>query len=61
MKLNIVRDSTGVITAKLLAEGKNTQADVVWGTAASSLLALDKKRYVKRILSKRSGSRFTAI
>lgn len=43
MKLNIVRDSTGVITAKLLAEGKNTQADVVWGTAASSLLALDKK------------------
>ena len=42
MKLNIVRDSTGVITAKLLAEGK-IQADVVWGTAASSLLALDKK------------------
>ncbi|PAQ15421.1 putative 2-aminoethylphosphonate ABC transporter substrate-binding protein [Bacillaceae bacterium SAOS 7] len=41
--LNIVRDSTGVITAKLLAEGKNTEADVVWGTAASSLLALDEK------------------
>lgn len=41
--LNIVRDSTGIITAKLLAEGKNTQADVVWGTAASSLLELDKK------------------
>ena len=47
MKLNIVRDSTGVITAKLLAEGKNTQADVVWGTAASSLLALDKKDMLK--------------
>lgn len=41
--LNIVRDSTGVITAKLLAEGKNTEADVIWGTAASSLLALDEK------------------
>ncbi|UOY91899.1 putative 2-aminoethylphosphonate ABC transporter substrate-binding protein [Ectobacillus sp. JY-23] len=43
VKLNIVRDSTGVITAKLLAEGKNTPADVVWGTAASSLLALEDK------------------
>ncbi len=47
VKLNIVRDSTGVITAKLLAEGKNTQADVVWGTAASSLLALEKKEMLK--------------
>ncbi|MFK2824663.1 putative 2-aminoethylphosphonate ABC transporter substrate-binding protein [Bacillus sp. B190/17] len=41
--VNIIRDSTGVITAKLLAEGENTPADVVWGTAASSLLALDEK------------------
>ncbi|EEM06282.1 phosphonate ABC transporter substrate-binding protein [Bacillus pseudomycoides] len=47
VKLNIVRDSTGVITAKLLAEGKNTQADVVWGIAASSLLALEKKEMLK--------------
>ncbi|MEK3806175.1 putative 2-aminoethylphosphonate ABC transporter substrate-binding protein [Bacillus sp. FSL H8-0547] len=43
VKLNIVRDSTGVMTAKLLAEGKDTKADVVWGLAASSLLALDGK------------------
>ncbi|OCA92954.1 putative 2-aminoethylphosphonate ABC transporter substrate-binding protein [Pseudobacillus wudalianchiensis] len=41
--INIVRDSTGVITAKLLAEGENTPADVIWGTAASSLLELEKK------------------
>ncbi|WNS78479.1 putative 2-aminoethylphosphonate ABC transporter substrate-binding protein [Domibacillus sp. DTU_2020_1001157_1_SI_ALB_TIR_016] len=41
--VNIVRDSTGIMTAKLLAEGKNTSADVVWGIAASSLLALDQK------------------
>ncbi|PAF19190.1 putative 2-aminoethylphosphonate ABC transporter substrate-binding protein [Terribacillus saccharophilus] len=41
--LNIVRDSTGIMTAKLLAEGENTSADVVWGVAASSLLALDKE------------------
>jgi iron(III) transport system substrate-binding protein len=37
-----VRDSTGVITAKLLAEKANPQADVVMGVAASSLALLDK-------------------
>jgi iron(III) transport system substrate-binding protein len=35
-----VRDSTGVITAKLLAEKANPQADAIWGLAASSLLVL---------------------
>lgn len=38
IKVNIVRDSTGVITAKLLAEKENPQADVIWGVSASSLL-----------------------
>ncbi|UOQ94873.1 putative 2-aminoethylphosphonate ABC transporter substrate-binding protein [Halobacillus shinanisalinarum] len=41
--LNIVRDSTGIITSKLLAEGKNTKADVVWGVQASNLLTLEEK------------------
>src|SRR5215211_2993012 len=36
-----VRDSTGVITAKLLAEKANPQADLVMGVAASSLALLD--------------------
>lgn len=40
IKINWVRDSTGVITAKLLAEADNPQADVVLGTAATSLLLL---------------------
>lgn len=40
IKLNFIRDSTGVITAKLLAEKDNPQADVVWGLAATSLLVL---------------------
>jgi len=40
IKLNIVRESTGIITARLLAEKDNPIADVVWGTAASSLLVL---------------------
>jgi iron(III) transport system substrate-binding protein len=36
-----VRDSTGIITAKLLAEKANPQADVVMGLAASSLVLFD--------------------
>lgn len=39
--VNIVRESTGIITAKLIAEKDNPQADLVWGTAASSMMALD--------------------
>src|SRR5262247_1548431 len=35
-----VRDSTGVITAKLLAEKANPQADMILGLAATSLLVL---------------------
>ena len=40
IKINWVRDSTGVITAKLLAEKNNPQADVIWGVSATSLLVL---------------------
>lgn len=35
-----VRDSTGIVTAKLLAEKENPQADVIWGLAATSLLLM---------------------
>jgi iron(III) transport system substrate-binding protein len=42
IELKWVRDSTGVITAKLLAEKANPQADVVMGVAASSLALLDR-------------------
>ena len=35
--LKFVRDSTGVITAKVLAEKANPQADVILGVAASSM------------------------
>jgi iron(III) transport system substrate-binding protein len=42
IELEWVRDSTGIITARLLAEKANPQADVVWGLAASSLLLLDR-------------------
>lgn len=40
--VKLVRDSTGIVTAKLLAEKDNPQADVVWGTAATSLLICDQ-------------------
>ena len=40
IKINWVRDSTGIVTAKLLAEKSNPQADVVWGLAATSLMLL---------------------
>ncbi|SFC20072.1 iron(III) transport system substrate-binding protein [Polaromonas sp. OV174] len=38
-----VRDSTGIVTAKLLAEKANPQADVVAGLAASSLALLEQE------------------
>jgi len=43
IEIRWVRDSTGVITAKLLAEKNNPQADAVMGVAASSLALLDSQ------------------
>jgi len=40
IKIKWVRDSTGIVTAKLMAEKDNPQADVVWGLAATSLMLL---------------------
>ena len=38
-----VRDSTGIVTAKLLAEKDRPQADVIWGLAGSSLAILKQQ------------------
>ena len=43
IEIKWVRDSTGVVTAKLLAEKANPQADVIWGVAALSLALLDQQ------------------
>src|SRR5262249_1023097 len=43
IKLNFYRDSTGIFTAKFLAEKDNPEADVIWGLAATSLLIADKQ------------------
>lgn len=45
--VKIVRDSTGIITAKVLAEKDNPRADVVWGTAATSLMMFDQAGIVE--------------
>ncbi len=45
--LKIVRDSTGIMTAKLLAEKDNPKADVVWALAATSLLLCDEAGMIK--------------
>ena len=38
-----VRDLTGVITARFLAEKDNPRADIVWGLAASSLALFEAR------------------
>lgn len=43
IEVELVRDSTGIITAKFLAEKDNPQADVIWGLAATSLLVADEQ------------------
>ncbi|EKU96486.1 putative 2-aminoethylphosphonate ABC transporter [Leptolyngbya sp. PCC 7375] len=43
IEVNVVRDSTGIVTAKLLAEKDNPQADLVWGLAASSLVLAEQQ------------------
>jgi iron(III) transport system substrate-binding protein len=43
VEIRWVRDSTGIITAKLLAEKANPQADVVFALAATSLLVLEQE------------------
>jgi iron(III) transport system substrate-binding protein len=43
VEIRWVRDSTGVVTAKLLAEKANPQADMILGLAATSLLVLEQE------------------
>jgi len=43
VQVTVVRDSTGVIVARLLSEGADTKCDVVWGMPATGLLAAEQK------------------
>ena len=42
IRLRWVKDATGVITARLIAEKTNPRADAIWGLAASSMGVLDE-------------------
>jgi iron(III) transport system substrate-binding protein len=41
VEINFVRDSTGVMTARVLAEKDNPRADIIWGLGASSVALFD--------------------
>jgi iron(III) transport system substrate-binding protein len=43
IEITWVRDSTGIITAKLLAEKANPRADVIMGVAATSMAIFEKE------------------
>jgi len=42
VEITWVRDSTGVITARLIAERANPRADAIWGLSVISLIQLEK-------------------
>jgi iron(III) transport system substrate-binding protein len=43
VQVTAIRESTGVIMARLLSEAADPKADVVWATAATALLAAEEK------------------
>lgn len=42
IEITLIRDSTGVVTARLIAERDRPQADAIWGLAVTSMLLLDQ-------------------
>ena len=44
IELVIQRESTGTLTARILAERNNPRADFVWGLAITSMMLLDRER-----------------
>lgn len=50
--LNIIMDSHGVISAKLISEKDNPQADIVWGLSAINMIDIEKKNLLKPYASK---------
>lgn len=56
IEIEWVRDSTGVVTAKLLAEKDNPRADAIWGLAASSLMILDAQGMLHPYAPKEAGA-----
>ena len=49
LQLEVLRLSTGDLTARLLAEKDNPQADVIWGVAATSMMIFDEEGMLAHI------------
>ena len=47
IKINWLRDSTGIIAARVLAEKDNPKADAIFALAATSMLALAGRRITR--------------
>lgn len=47
IKVDVIRESTGTLVAKVIAEKDAPVADVIWGTSASVLLQLDPYGLIK--------------
>ena len=47
IKVDVIRESTGTLIAKVIAEKDNPVADVIWGTSASVLLQLEPYDLIK--------------
>lgn len=47
IEIALIRDSTGVITARLLAEKERPQGDAIWGLAITSLALLDAEKMLE--------------
>lgn len=47
IKVDVIRESTGTLIAKVIAEKDNPVADVIWGTSASVMLQLDPYGLIK--------------
>lgn len=47
IKVNVIRESTGTLVAKVIAEKDAPVADVIWGTSASVLLQLEPYGLIK--------------
>ncbi|MGL5616209.1 MAG: putative 2-aminoethylphosphonate ABC transporter substrate-binding protein [Sarcina sp.] len=52
IKVNIIMDSHGVISAKLVSENENPQADVIWGLSAINMIDLEDRNLLKPYKSK---------
>lgn len=47
IEVNVIRESTGTLVAKVIAEKDNPVADVIWGTSASVMLQLEPYGLIK--------------